>query len=237
MEVTVTSFHLEQFPVFEGLPKPLLDKIAKLTSLRTRPSSSVIYSPGDPADTVYFMSEGRIKVGNLSHDGKEVLRAVIRPGQIFGELGLAGRTTRDELAVSIRLECSYYAIKTTDLRDAMEESTELSFRILKGIGERVSNTDRRLEAFLFKDSRTRIIDFILNHVDETGVKNEKGHVFYHYMTHQDVANITGTSRQFVTGVLNKLRKDGFIEFNRISMTVKNLKGLRKQAVSGVDEHV
>jgi CRP/FNR family cyclic AMP-dependent transcriptional regulator len=237
MEVKVSNHHLEQFPLFEGISSSVLEKLAAVTTLRTRPSNMGVYFPGDNADSVYLLKEGRMKIGNLSSDGREILKMIVNPGQLFGEMALAGETIRGEFALPGKIECSYYVIRVADMKQAMIESSELSMRVLQGMGNRAHMMEKRMESYIFQDSRSRIIDFMLTNADATGKKNDLGVMFFHYMTHQDIANITGTSRQFVTGVMNGLRRSGYIGFNRASITVKNRKGLEKEMNTEVAEHV
>lgn len=235
MDTQVTSLHLEQFPLFEGLPSQLLERLVSVATLKIRQSSTYVYEPSSRADHVYLLRTGQIKIGNYGEDSKEILKSIIRPGGIFGELAITGDSNRNEYALVSRLESEYISFRVADFRHAMTENPDFAFRVLQVISDKMRDTEMRLESFLFQDSRSRIIEYILSQSAQFGVKSGNDVMFYHYLTHQDMANLTGTSRQFVTGVLNALRRSGLIGFNRSTLTVKNRAGLKGLISSGKAE--
>jgi CRP-like cAMP-binding protein len=93
------------------------------------------------------------------------------------------------------------------------------------IGNRLSNTERRLESLVFKDARSRIIDFLRSNAETRGRKVGYETFFKHNLTQQDIANFTGTSRQTVTSVLNDLRKSNLIYFNRTGILIRDMSKL------------
>jgi CRP-like cAMP-binding protein len=237
MDKKLALIHLESISLFKDIPVSILEKLAAGGAIKYRPSRSSVYQAGDPAEHVFILSEGLVKVGNFYIDGKEVLKSIVMPGELFGELGLTGENLRSEFAIPFRGACTYYAIRVTDLKQAMTENSELMFRIMTGLGARVGSAEKRFESYVFQDSRSRVIDFILSYAKKVGAPSASGVIFSHFMTHQDIANLTGASRQFVTAVLNDLRRSGYIGFNRITITVKNAAGLEAELSSGMADHV
>jgi len=220
----VPQVQLEQFPFFAGIPPQQLDALAQSVTVRSRPPKAGIYYPGDTADCVFFLITGRMKLGVVSEDGREVIKRVVTPGELFGESALLGETIRSEFAIPMKLEASMVSIRSADLHHAIRSNTELTNRFIQHLGERVRISESMMEAYVLKDSRERIIDFMLEIDAKTRDADSKA---YHFMTHQDIAGITGASRQFVTAVMNELRKRKLIDFNRISIVVKDRKGLQK----------
>ena len=82
--------------------------------------------------------------------------------------------------------------------------------------------ENRLEGLIFKDARTRIVDFIKEYAETRGRQVGYERLFKHSLTQQDIANLTGTSRQTVTSVLNELRKSNLIYFNRNSILIRDM---------------
>jgi CRP/FNR family transcriptional regulator, cyclic AMP receptor protein len=89
-------------------------------------------------------------------------------------------------------------------------------------GNRLMRAESKLESLIFKDARTRIVEFIKDSVSKTGRKVGLEMLLKHSLTHQDIANITCTSRQTVTLVLNELRKSDLIYFNRGKILVRDM---------------
>ena len=233
MDIQANYIHLEQFNLFDNIPRSVLEEVSNFTTLRTRPKNSYVYHPGDLSEVLFILKEGRIKIGNYSDDGREVIKTIVQPGELFGEMGLAGEVKRNEFALTMKEECSFYMIYVADLKQVMQNNSELSLRLIARIGTRIRRTESRLESIIFKDSRTRVVEFIKDMVDKVGRVYGDEVLLEHFLTHQDIANLTGTSRQFVTSVLNELKRDKIIKFDRNTILVSDTKGLAELTSTGL----
>lgn len=233
MDIQANYIHLEQFSLFDNMQRSVLEEVSNFTTLRSRPKNSYVYHQGDASEVLFILKEGRIKVGNYSDDGREVIKAIIRPGELFGEMGLAGEERRNEFAITMKEECSFYMIYVADLRKVMQRNPELSLRLIDRIGTRIRRTESRLESIIFKDSRTRVVEFIKQMADNVGKAFGDEVLLEHFLTHQDIANLTGTSRQFVTSVLNELKRHKIIKFDRNTILVSDTKGLAALTSTGL----
>lgn len=220
-----TTF-LEQFPLFDVLTSEEIFQLSQMVELKRRPKYSYIYKKDDSSDYIYFLLKGTVKIVTHSQDEKEVIKAILHPLAMFGELGIVGEENRTDFAKAMNQEVQYFTLKIDDLRKLMRSNHRLSNKILMMMGSRLRRVEDRLESLIFKDARTRIIDFLKESaakrgrkigIDETLVK--------HSLTQQDIANITGTSRQTVTSVLNDLKKSNLIHFTRRSILIRDLRRL------------
>ncbi|HMN90186.1 MAG TPA: Crp/Fnr family transcriptional regulator [Saprospiraceae bacterium] len=216
-----TSF-LMQFPLFSILSDEERHLLADMMEHKIKPRHSFIYMPNDPSDTIYFLAKGMIKIGTHSSDGKEVIKALIHPMAMFGELGLVGETERQEFAQVLREDVHLYTLRVEDFKQAMSKNFELCSKVMQLFGSRLVKAENRLESLIFKDARTRIIEFIKESVDKQGRRIGLEMLLKHSLTHQDIANITCTSRQTVTLVLNELKKSDLIYFNRGKILVRDM---------------
>ena len=96
----------------------------------------------------------------------------------------------------------------------MHENAQLSLAVTKNIVEKLRNVERKLESLIFKDARERIIDFMREMATKYGKKNSVEVLVKHDLSHQDVADLTATSRQTVTTVLNDLKEKDLIYMER-----------------------
>jgi len=108
------------------------------------------------------------------------------------------------------------------MQDLMLENKSLSLKIFKLIGFRFRKLERRLESLVFKDARTRIVEFIKEMAQERGQKVGFETMVKNQLTHQDIANLTGTSRQTVTTILNDLRDRNLINFDRRKILIRDM---------------
>ena len=166
--------------------------------------------------------KGAIKIGTHSTDGKEVIKSLIHPMAMFGELGLIGEQKRQDFAQALKEEVHLYAVKVDDFKRLMRHNYTLCDSVMSLFGSRLMRAENKLESLIFKDARTRIVDFIKDSVEMHGRRVGFEMLFKHQLTHQDIANITCTSRQTVTLVLNELKKSDMIYFNRGKILVRDM---------------
>lgn len=151
-----------------------------------------IYMPDDAASHIYLIVEGRVRIGHYLEDGKEVVTSILTKGEIFGELALAGEETRRDYAQSMS-EVTICSLTLHELKELMYENKELSFKILKLIGLRLMKLERKLELLVFKDARTRVIEFLKDAAAWKGKKVGMETMIPTKLTHKDIASLTGTS--------------------------------------------
>jgi CRP/FNR family cyclic AMP-dependent transcriptional regulator len=212
----------ENVEVLRGLPVEQQDFLGRYAQHKSYGKSSFIYQPGEPADWVYFVLEGVVKGGTISHDGREVIKNLVYPGEMFGELGISGIMERIDFAGTFKAGAEVLRIPLDALKDLISRNPEIGQRMISKLGERVSRSERRMEDLVFNDARTRIIGFIKEQAGRSGVAFGDETLVNHGFTHQDMANITGTSRQLVTIVLNELRRKKLINFDRTTILVRNM---------------
>lgn len=184
----------------------------------------LIYVPEEMADKIFFINEGRVKIWAMNEDGREVTKAILGRGEVFGELALMGEANRRDTAQALD-DTSLCAVSLDELRSLMRERNELQIFFMGIFGKRQLEMERRLESLVFKDSRSRIVDFIVQTARNKGRRVGFEWEIKTAYTHQDIANLTATSRQTVTTTLNDLRHKKLISFNRSRLLVRDLEAL------------
>lgn len=185
-----------------------------------------IYFPEEPAQYIYMIADGRVRIGRYLDDGKEVVTAILGMGEIFGELALAGEEKRSDFAQAMDDKTTVCPLSIDELKQLMYGNQELSFKMLKLVGLRLMKLERKLELLVFKDARTRIIEFIKDSATWKGKKVGYETLVPTKLTHKDIAALTGTSRQTVTTILNELKEKNLINFDRKKILVRDLANLK-----------
>ncbi len=220
--VTNSLTPIIKFPLFDCLNEEETRRLEAMCEYKVKPKFSFIYLPDEASEPMFFLAKGAVKIGTHSDDGKEIIKAIIQPLAMFGEMGIIGETRRQDFAQALREEVHVYQLKVEDLKRLMRTNFLLCDRIMALFGTRLMRAESKLESLIFKDARTRIIEFIKDSVARTGRKIGFEMLVKHSLTHQDIANITSTSRQTVTLVLNELRKSDLIYFNRGKILVRDM---------------
>ncbi len=183
-----------------------------------------IYLQEDSSDKIFFLTDGRVKIGSYAESGKEITKAILTKGEVFGELSLVGEEKRRDFAIAME-QTNCCVITTTEMKGLMRNHSGLSLFMMKIMGSRVLEMEQRLEALVFKDSRTRIIEFLKGLADKKGQRVGYEMLVRKFLTHQEIANLTATSRQTVTTVLNELRNKNIITFNRRRLLIRDMEQL------------
>ena len=213
---------LRHFALFEDIGQAQIEQLAARAEVRKIGKLQSIYQAGSCSDQVYFLTKGSVKISIQSEDGREVIKHVLHPLAMFGELCLAGESRRKDDAATLNEDVQLISIRVSDFQQVMRHSHQLSMRVLHFIGSRLRQAESRLESMIFKDARERIIEFLKESAHNCGKRVGYELLIRHSLTQQDIANITGTSRQTVTAVLNELKKSNLIHFNRRSILIRDL---------------
>ena len=175
-----------------------------------------IYFEDDSANKVYLIEKGKVKIGYYSEEGDEVVKAILTRGELFGETAILGESKREEFAQSIDNTTSICPIGVDTMHDLMRNNQTFSFKIYKVIGFKLRKLERRLQLLLFKDAKTRLVEFLDELCDDYGYDCPKSgdHVIKHPYTQKDIASLIGTSRPTLNILLNELKEEKVIEFSR-----------------------
>lgn len=196
--------------------------------LRTYKKGGFIFQSNQHADKVYILKSGRIKIGTQNAEGKEIIKRIIAPGELFGELSMLGQAVRKDYAVAMEA-CEVYVMATEDLSFLLQNNRTLSVYFLQTLGRQLIEFERRLESLVFDNSRNRIIRFLDGLVEKRGQRVGYEMLVRKMLTHQEIANLTATSRQTVTMVLNELRSKNILTFNRRRLLIRDMDLLRAEA--------
>ncbi len=213
---------IEQIELFNCLNDNEKTFLAERSEIKTKGRYNYIYLADEPSSHLNILLKGTIKIGTHSSDGKEIIKSIIHPQAIFGEMCIMGQQKRVDFAKSMSSGVEYFTVNKETFSQLMKSNSTLSQEFMSGIGDRLTRAETRLESLIFKDARSRIIDFLKESLEKRGRQVGFEMMFKHSLTQQDIANLTGTSRQTVTSVLNELKKENLIYFTRKSILVRDV---------------
>ena len=175
-----------------------------------------IYFEEDSANKVYLIEKGKVKIGYYNEEGNEIVKAILTRGEIFGETAILGESKREEFAQSIDNSTSICPVGVNTMHDLMRNNKTFSLKIYKVIGFKLKRLERRLQLLLFKDAKTRLLEFLDELCADYGFDCEKtgDKVIQHPYTQKDIASLIGTSRPTLNILLNELKEENIIEFTR-----------------------
>lgn len=172
--------------------------------------NDVVFAQGDPADSVFYIQEGQIKLGIVSPVGKEAVLAILSQGFFFGEGCLAGQPLRTATAKAIT-DCSIVQVRKSVMTRVLHEEPEFSEKFIAHLLTRNIRIEEDLVDQLFNSSEKRLarVLLLLANFGKDGQPQE----VIPTISQETLAEIVGTTRSRVSFFLNKFRKLGFIEYN------------------------
>ncbi len=209
-------WYLENANLFKILCPHRFKAYKKYHSFSLYGKHDYVYFEEDASNKVYLIEKGKIKLGYYTEDGSEIVKGVLSKGELFGEKAILGEEKRNEFAKSIENGTSICPIEVSTLKELMRNHKTFSLSIYKFIGFRIRKLERRLQLLLFKDAKTRLLDFLDDLCEDYGVNCEKsGRMkIKHPYTQKDIANLIGISRPTLNLLMNELKEKGIIDFYR-----------------------
>ena len=217
-------WYLKNCHLFERLAAEALSKVEIASRVRTFPKKSPIYLPADHAQDVFLLATGRIKLCHVTPDGKQSILAFIDPGELFGELAMLDGGQREEYAEALE-KSTVVLIPRVAIEQLMEAHAHLTMGVTKMIGLRRRRIERRLKNLLFLSNRDRLIHLILDLVEQYGKTTEDGVALAIKLSHQELANVIGSTRETVTVLLGEMQLEGLLKVGRRRMVIAKLENM------------
>ncbi|MEM9353242.1 MAG: Crp/Fnr family transcriptional regulator [Planctomycetota bacterium] len=214
-------WYLKHCDLFQQLTMQQLTGLEARCRSKTFPRGSPVYLPADYADAVLLLAEGRVKIGGFTEEGKQTILAFIEPGEVFGELALAGSTEREEYAEAVE-KSSVVLMPREALEALLAENPQLALGVTKLFGLRRKRIERRLRYLLFRSNRERLVHLLIELAERYGRQNSEGVELTIKLSHQDLASIIGSTRETVTVVLGELQSEGRLSIGRRKIVLKDL---------------
>ena len=206
-----TSF-LRKVPLFEGLKDNELDALAQVTVTRTFSKDNVIILAEDEGDALFIIKSGQVKVSIVSADGREIILSLLRNGAVFGELSLLDGKPRSANVIATE-KTDLVMLRRADFLQLVSRTPKIAISMLAELASRLRKTDRKIEGLALLDVTSRISETLLQLANESGIEAEDGIILEHRPTHQQLANMSGTTRETVSRVLKRLESQGYIKCN------------------------
>jgi len=196
----------------------------------TAPKGDYIYFEAFHHNKLYFVKEGYIRIGYIDDSGKEVIREIIQKGELFGQITLEKSNLNGEFAQAYKSEVSLCAFSIHDFQNLLEKKPALALKYSKQVGSKLRHIENRLINLLNKDVKNRLLNFLWLLVQKHADANSNATCVPNYLTHEDIANLIGSSRQTVTTLFNELATDGLITYNRQQICFPDVKKIQNNSI-------
>jgi global nitrogen regulator NtcA len=181
-----------------------------------------IFFPGDPAERVYVLVKGAVKLSRVYEAGDEITVALLRENSVFGVLSLITGHRSDRFYHAVAFTpVELLSLPIDQVEKALKEDPELSMVMLRGLSSRILQTEMMIETLAHRDMGSRLVSFLLILCRDFGVPSKDGITVDLKLSHQAIAEAIGSTRVTVTRLLGELREQNMISINKKKITVHN----------------
>ena len=220
--------------LFERLSDAEAERLNRRALVRKFKKKAVVYAPAEAGETVLVLAAGRVKIYDLTLEGRETILAFVEQGELFGEMAALDGQPRREFAEAVE-DCEVLAIPGADFIALLESRADLALSVTKLVGLRRQRIETRLRSILFLPSRPRLIRVLVELVETHGeLLMGTRHAIRFPLSHQDFAGLIGVSRETVTLTLGQLQAEGLIAIERRRVVLLDLERLREEVMKPVD---
>lgn len=189
----------------------------------------VLFRDGESPDTVIIVLDGRVKISSLTEEGREVVLAVIGPGDILGEIAVLEEVPRSATATALD-SLQAVVIGAAEFRNLLERHPRIAVEIIKMTARRLREADRKRISFSAFDTIGRVANLLVELVERFGEASDDGVRITLPLSQLELAGWTGSSREAVNKAFQVLRQRGWIQTHRRGITVIDLEALRARAI-------
>ena len=204
-----TLWYLKKIPLLADLGPEVIARLAERVEIREVRRREVVYLPGDPGGSLYFVNGGRIKISKVTRDGKALTLSYCGPSEIFGETCVLDGGPRQEMAEAME-NSMITELERTEFDALLQQHASLGFQMMRLMASRRLNLENKLETLVFRDVTSKLAELLLNLADEYGVDDARGTLVALKITHQELANLIGSTRETVSLTLSQFKKQNYI---------------------------
>jgi CRP-like cAMP-binding protein len=209
------------------MPDAALDRLIQAGSERNWRQGSVIFSRGDPSESIQLVVEGRVSVREATPEGRSLTLAMFGPGEIFGEVGVVdGEPRSADLFADI--DSRLFVVERQKFLAYLESYPTLAIRLMQTICARLRKTNSLVEGMAFNSARARVAQRLLTLAKteaRPGTRELK-------LTGQELADYCALTRESVSKQLARWREQGIVSLARGRIAVIDMAALEAAAVEG-----
>jgi CRP/FNR family transcriptional regulator, cyclic AMP receptor protein len=215
---------LQRSEVFEALSPGEMARLLGIVEQLDLPKHHQIFGPGSPNTSLYFIEHGSVRVTRPSPDGKSfVILSLFGPGELLGNIDWV-EDTHDCSAETLE-ESRIFQMSRRDFEQLVRENPSFALSLIQILGTRLKQAQSRIEDLVFRQVPSRVAKLFLNLADNHGKMTPAGIILDLPLTHQEIADIVGSSRVTVTQVLNRFRSMNWVAIKSKRVTINDIAAL------------
>ncbi len=212
-------WHLKNTALFEDLSADELEQLSRITPYKRFEAGEIIYHMEDPADALYFLRDGMVKISMYFPNGKEMILGLLGKYDIFGELLLLKSERRPNQAEAV-VDTTLIVMPEEDFQRLLVQYPKIAMKFIQVMSTRLWQAQQwQAEVGAF-DAPGRLANLLLRLANDFGTETERGTIIDLNLTQQDLAKMIGATRETVSHCLARLLEYGAVRRRRSPITVQ-----------------
>lgn len=222
------SDFIRRVPLFSTLSDAEFQSIEHIFLIRSYRKNQVIFLEEETGTYMYIVMSGKLKITKSTQGGKETILAIHRSGDFFGEMALLdGKTS--PATVSAMEDCKIASISRADFHNLLMSNDKVVRQIIQVLCARLRQVWKQIQSLSYSSAEARIRGGVLELARKHGIPDSRGIIIDVKITHQEMAEMVGTSRETVTRTIARLRDEGILQLDGRRMILLEPKALLPKA--------
>ncbi len=205
---------LENIDFFEGISMLELTELAGMMKIIKVKKNTIIINQGDLSRSLFVIINGRLKISATDKDGNQTIFTFMHDGEFFGELSLLNEVPRSATVSAVE-DCTVLNLDHAMFKDFLDAHPAACWPVFKSLTNRIRTMDETICLLTTKDIYGRLIETLYNHAEE----NSEGVLMTQKLTHQDFAEMVGSSREMVSRTFKDLKEGGYISVEKKQISI------------------
>ena len=215
---------LKDLIVFQNLDPEELELLCTNSYAKFYEKGEVIFFENDSVKKLYLLVNGKVKLSMLSAEGKEKVLTILQEGDIFGELSLFDEDPHP-LTAEVMDDARLLIIPWNEMEKMIQDRPSLAIKIIEALSKKTRLLTSQVRELVFQDAAGRLASLLSRLAEDFGREIEAGTVIDLVLTHQEIANLIGSSRVTVTKLINRFIDDGVITIKKRKIIIIDFESL------------
>lgn len=225
MTLEASTQYLRQAGLFSELPAEDLRELAARMQTRDYATGAIIVGQEDRGDSLFVVTEGKVKVVLYGESGREIILSMFRPGELFGEMSLLDNQPRSASVIAVE-PTKALVLERAAFERHLKAHPDAALAILAEMSRRLRQADRVIGNLALLDVYGRVARLLKDLAQKEGVESEEGVLIRERPTQQEIASMVGSSRETVSRALNDFVRRGLVVMNGKQILLRHAFDLR-----------
>ncbi|MEL7562520.1 Crp/Fnr family transcriptional regulator [Dehalogenimonas sp. 4OHTPN] len=196
--------------LFDALDEKEKADIRRLFQRPEYLKNEYLFNEGEPANSVFIVTKGRVKLIKTSEDGREIVLGYLTANQMFGEEVLFDESRRSFAAIAVE-DTRLCACYKSSFETLLAQNSQLSLKVIKSLGDKIRRITEQLADVAIYDTRSSLCRTLARLAKEHGRETSDGMKLNFRLTHDDLGALVGASRVMITNVMRSLKLAGIVK--------------------------